>query len=197
MADRQASGESGVALADLLIATVIVLSVSTLAVPLTASLIDRHEAHAAASYLGGRIAETRLGAVAGNQATALVFDDEDDRGWSVRRCRDGNGNGVRRADIDAGRDPCGGGQRLGRLLGGVTLGLDPGVPGIDEPAGRVDGVRFGRSGMASCSPAGHCTPGTLYLRSPGGGQFAVRVAGVTGRTRVLQFNPGSGRWETP
>jgi hypothetical protein len=48
--------------------------------------------------------------------------------------------------------------------------------------------------MASCTPLGHCTPGTVYVRSARGEQFAVRVSGVTGRTRLLRFDPGTRTW---
>ena len=192
MARRRTSDE-GIALPDLLMALLLTLTMLTMAVPFTSRARDTHEARGAAAYLASRVREVRLAAVASNRTVALVFD-QGPAGWALRRCSDGNGNGVRRAELAGGPDDCRAGQQLAGLLG-ISLGLDPTVPGIDEPAGRTDGVRFGRSAMTSCSPAGHCTPGTLYLRSPGGQQFAVRVAPVMGRTRLFRFDPAGRRWE--
>jgi len=194
MPSRDTASDSGLALVDLLMATLVVLSTTALALPLTSTIVDAHEGRAAASYLAARIREVRLGSVTSVRATALVFD-RDGAAWTIRRCSDGNGNGVRRVEPEHGPDGCLAPQRLAWLFGGVQLGLDPSVPGIDEPAGRTDGVRFGQSQMASCSPTGHCTPGTLYVRSPAG-QFAVRVAGITGRTRLFRFDSGQRRWES-
>jgi hypothetical protein len=48
--------------------------------------------------------------------------------------------------------------------------------------------------MISCSAAGGCTTGTVFLRSSGGDQYAVRVGGVAGRTRIMRFDRGVWRW---
>ena len=37
--------------------------------------------------------------------------------------------------------------------------------------------------------------GTLFLRSTGGAQFAVRIAGVTGRSRVLRYESLKSGWK--
>ena len=41
---------------------------------------------------------------------------------------------------------------------------------------------------------GTATSGTVYIRSGRGHQYAVRILGTTGRTRVLEFNVGAGTW---
>lgn len=188
------SSDCGATLVEVLLAAVLLVSLAALAVPFTAQAADSTEARAAAAYLAGRVRQARLQALSGNRGTALLFDSVDGQ-WVMRRCVDGNGNGVRRADITSGRDSCdSGGQHLTFLFPGINLGLAADVPGVEEPPGNTSGVRFGRSGMVSCSPAGHCSAGTLYLRSEGGQQFSVRVAGVTGRTRLLRFDPGTRVW---
>lgn len=198
MHGRWASGwsaDSGVALIEVVLVAVLVLSVAALAMPLTAHAADVSRVHAAAGFLSGRLRAARLHAVTRSAAVALVFD-RSDAGWAFRVCSDGNGNGLRRADIAADRDRCEEGPyRVADMFAGVELALAPGVPGVDGETGDDEGVRFGRSAMASCSPAGHCSPGTLYLRSGGGQQYAVRVGGVTGRTRLLHYDVGSRRWE--
>ncbi len=187
------SPDRGIALVDLLMATAITATLAVLVVPLTESAVMTHEARSAASYLAAGLRETRLAAVTSGRAAALVFDETADGSWTIRRCRDGNGNGVRRAELTGGPDSCLDPQRIDWLFGGVTVGLDPATPGLDEPPGQSAGVRFGTSRMSSCSPAGHCSPGTLYIRSAAG-QFAVRIAGISGRTRVFRFDPGQRQW---
>jgi hypothetical protein len=43
------------------------------------------------------------------------------------------------------------------------------------------------------SPDGTATSGTLYVQGSRA-QYAVRVLGATGRTRVLKYERGSGAW---
>ena len=43
------------------------------------------------------------------------------------------------------------------------------------------------------SPDGSATSGTLYVQGRRA-QYAVRVLGATGRTRVLVYNPGMRQW---
>ena len=133
-------------------------------------------------------------AVARSAASALVFDRVAGR-WRMQRCVDGNGNGVRRADIMRGRDVCAAAPvDLGELFSGVAIAVDRSVPDPDGGPGSADPVRFGASDLASFTPAGTATAGTVYLRSAGGAQFAVRVAGVTGRTRILRFDTARRQW---
>jgi type II secretory pathway pseudopilin PulG len=186
-----AGPEAGFSLVDLLVAAALVGGLAGMAVPLMTQATDAARARAAAGYVAGRLRLARIQAVRAGAATALVFDADD---GSFRLCRDGNGNGVRRLDVESGRDPCGPAETVDDRFADVRVGLDPTVPDLDMVAGRQDGIRFGRSAMASCSPAGHCTPGSLYLTSAGGTHFGVRVSGLTGRTRLLRFDRGSNGW---
>jgi type II secretory pathway pseudopilin PulG len=191
---RERAVEAGVSLLELLLVTTLVATIAGVAVPFTARGADALKARQAAGFFAAQVRTVRQRAVTGNRATALVFDQVDGV-WVYRICADGNHNGVRRADIAAGRDPCAPPfWAVSQMHPGVRLALDPHVPGIDEPAGRSDGVRFGTASMVSCSAVGHCSSGTLYVRSARGRQLAVRVAGVTGRVRVLKFDSYSGRW---
>jgi hypothetical protein len=49
--------------------------------------------------------------------------------------------------------------------------------------------------MAVFTPHGTATPGTLYIRGRGTSQFAVRIFGETGKTRVFRFDAGSHTWK--
>jgi type II secretory pathway pseudopilin PulG len=198
MTGRRACGwraTEGATLLEVLLAAAFVVLLAGLAVPLTAQAADSARARSAASFVAARLRLARAHAVTAHQAAALVFDQVDTR-WVFRRCSDGNGNGVRRAEIGDGRDVCLGREELGHQFSGVALGLDAGIPDLDGDVGETAAVRFGRSAMASCTPLGHCTPGTVYLRSGRGQQFAIRVSGVTGRTRLLRFDQGTRRWTT-
>jgi len=46
----------------------------------------------------------------------------------------------------------------------------------------------------SFSPMGSASSRTLYLRGADGSQYAVRVLGATGRTRVLRYVNASRTW---
>jgi hypothetical protein len=197
MTGRRACGwraTEGAALLEVLLAAAFLVSLAGLAVPLTARAADSARGRSAASFVAARLRLARAQAVSTHQATALVFQQEGGR-WVFRRCRDGNGNGVRSSEIADGRDTCAQpAEDLGHQFPGAALGLGPGIPDVDGGTGESSAVRFGRSAMASCTPVGHCTPGTVYVRSDGGEQFAVRVSGVAGRTRLLRFDTGDRRW---
>ena len=57
----------------------------------------------------------------------------------------------------------------------------------------TDGVRIGTPKILTISPDGTATSGTLYVQGARA-QYAVRVLGATGRTRVLKYEPGSRSW---
>ena len=102
---------------------------------------------------------------------------------------DGNRNGVRRQDIEAGVDrPLGASARLHELFPGVRIGLVP------EGALSGSAVRFGESGLVTFTPIGTATPGSVYVVGRDGTQYAVRVVGATARTRVLRYRENDGAW---
>ncbi len=110
---------------------------------------------------------------------------------------DGNRNGVLASDIDHGVD-----WRLGPIeslrdnFGSVDFGTMPGLPAIDSggtPPGS-DPIRLGSSGSATFAPLGTSSSGTLYVNGRGNQQFAIRIYGETGKTRILKFDVRSRRW---
>jgi S-ribosylhomocysteine lyase LuxS involved in autoinducer biosynthesis len=78
----------------------------------------------------------------------------------------------------------------------VRFGFLEGVHTIDheDPGSAGDPIRAGVSNIMTFSPNGSATGGTLYLRGAKRSQYAVRVLGVTGRTRVFQYHTGTARW---
>lgn len=192
---RSAAGDEGASLVELLAALTVVSIVTSLAVPATAGVIDRAEVRHAAAFVAAALRSAREDAVRSHRATALVFDATGDR-WSFRVCVDDNGNGVRRMDVSTGDDHCREDPiDINTRFPHVEVVVDATLKGPDDSPPSADPVRFGASDMASFSPAGSATPGTLFLRSAAGEQYAVRVGNMTGRTRVLRFDAGVGQWQ--
>ena len=106
---------------------------------------------------------------------------------------DGNGNGIRSADIRTGEDRLVAGPfPLDAAVPGVRVGIIPGIPVPPPGRGMLTGdpIRFGRSDILSFSPLGTATPGTFYLAGDGA-QAAVRVIGGSARVRLMTWR---GRW---
>lgn len=187
--------DAGVTLIELLLVMVLALTLTAIVVPLTANEMDAVRASHAASFLAARFQLARQQAVSRTASVAVVFDLTAS-GWTIRSCMDGNGNGVHRAEIRTGRDPCfDGPYDIDAQFPGITVAVDAALRGPDGEAGSADPVRFGSSNMASFSPAGSCTAGTVYLRSAKGVQYAVRVSGVLARMRLLKYDVLSARWK--
>ena len=184
---------AGFTVVDLLIALTLTALVSALAVPLTAHTTSVAQGRQAAALVAGRIRLARVQAVATRKTTAVVFDAVGGQ-WQFRVCRDETGDGVRRADIAAGLDVCPGDPVvLHQRVSKAGIAWLAGVPDPDGLSGSTSPVRFGGASMASCSPVGGCTPGTVFI-SAGTEQFAVRVTGATGRTRIMRYDRGTGAW---
>jgi hypothetical protein len=84
---------------------------------------------------------------------------------------------------------------LSERFPGVEFGALPGLPAVDSgtPPG-ADPIRLGVSKSVTFTPLGTASPGSLYLLGPGDRQFAVRIYGETGQTRVLRFNQSTATW---
>jgi hypothetical protein len=189
--------DRGATLLEVLLVVALVVLVVSLATPLTGAAVEAERIRQAATFISARFQHARQRAVAASASVGVVFDTTGGRSV-FRVCVDGNGNGLRRAEIDAGQDSCPEGPYdLGVLFPGVRIAVDAALRGPDGEPGSADAVRFGRSEMASFSPAGTCSSGSLFLKSATGAQYVVRVAGVTARTRVLRYDTATGHWSEP
>jgi hypothetical protein len=180
---------------ELLLTLAVAATVTAIALPFTAAALDDVRTGMAARYLAARIGDARLHAVSRSARVALRFDPSDgDYGFA--EYRDGNADGVRTADIAAGVDAEVSPRRFLRdSFSGVMFGLRAGVPDVDgaRMANDTDGVRLGTARILTLGPDGTATSGTLYLHGRAS-QYAVRILGATGRTRVLRFDPGGQQW---
>jgi Tfp pilus assembly protein FimT len=148
------------------------LVLAAMAVPQVLAGVDRSRTQAAARFLAARMALARSQAVARSAAVGLRFS-EDAGVISFVTYIDGNRNGVRSKDIASGVDSA--------LATRMTLSdLFPGVT--------LTSSSVGSSGILSFTPVGTATSGTIYIRGRDGWQYAVRVLGATGRTRVLRYD---------
>jgi type II secretory pathway pseudopilin PulG len=179
---------------ELLFALSIVTTLTATAVPWVGDAIDEMRTGMAARYIAARIGAARLEAVRRSAAMALRFEGSGSD-YRFALCADGNANGIRSAEIREGVDPVlGPFERLQDRFSGVRFELGPGIPDADgDPGTGDDGVRIGRARILTMSSDGTATPGTLYIRGRRT-QYAVRILGVTGRTRMLQYSAGDRSW---
>jgi hypothetical protein len=189
-----ASNSNGLTLIELVFLLSLMTVLLGIAVPLGGDAIDDLRTGAAARYLAGRIMNGRLDAINRSRAVGLQFLASTPD-YQFAPYVDGNGNGVRTADIRAGVDsPVGTPRQIGDDFRGVRFVLGAGVPDADGlRSTSTDGVRIGTARILTMSPDGTATSGTLYLQGRRA-QYAVRVLGATGRTRVLKYEAGVRTW---
>jgi type II secretory pathway pseudopilin PulG len=194
MRRARSSGDTGLTLVELVFVVALAAVLAGVAVPLTGDALDTARTGAAARYLAGQIVSSRLDAVNRSRDVALRFEPSTPD-YRVARYIDGNGNGVRAADITRGIDRLDGAPRqIGEDFPNVRFGLAEGLPDADGVRGTgTDGVRIGVAKILTMSPDGTATSGTLYLEGRHA-QYAVRVLGATGRTRVLEYEKGRRTW---
>jgi type II secretory pathway pseudopilin PulG len=186
--------EAGLTLLELVFVVALMAVLAAVAVPLTSDALDDARTGAAARYVAGQIVSSRLDAVNRSHDVALRFEASIPD-YRVVRYIDGNGNGVRTTDITRGIDrPDGVPRQIGDDFPNVRFALAESLPDADGVRGTgSDGVRIGVARILTMSPDGTATSGTLYLQGRRA-QYAVRVLGATGRTRVLRYDTGRRTW---
>ena len=185
---------AGVTYLECLLALTLGTTLTATTIPLAGAAIDDVRTAMAARYVASRIGVARLDALRQSRAVGLRFEPAG-RDYQFAPYADGNGNGVRSADIQGGTDPVlGPFERLQDKYPGVRFELGEGVPDADgQGSGSADGVRIGTARILSMSSDGTATSGTLYIRGRRA-QYAVRILGITGRTRMLHYNSGNRSW---
>jgi hypothetical protein len=187
----------GFSLLDVIFATALIVTLTGMSVPPVLSALDQSRTWAAAHYLSGRLNLARSEAVKRWTFVALKVEGPD-AGYRYTFYRDGNGNGIRTADIAGRIDvPINLPERLDEKFPGVTFGILDGVTSIDDSTALVAGsdpVRFGQSDLVSFNPNGSATAGTFYIRGQRRQQLAVRVLGITGRVRIVRYDFQARKW---
>lgn len=189
--------DEGASLIDVLLVLGLISVLTSISLPVSATAVDAGRARHAAGFVASRFRLARIEALNKGANVGVVFDLINGR-WSLRICVDGNRNGLRRADVRSAADPCvDGPHRFSAMFPGVDIAVDPRLRGPGGEAPSSDPVRFGSSDMVSFSPNGSCTGGSLFLRTPAGQQYVIRVAGVNGRLRVFKYEVGAALWREP
>jgi len=180
----RAGTSRGYTLIEVVFAAGLVAVLAAAAIPQLTAGVERSRTVGAARYLAGRLALARAQAVARSSNVALLFSAADGT-FIVGTYVDNNADGVRTRDIAAGIDtPIDVPVRLSNLFPHVALFLnDPAVTSTLDS-----------SALMSFSPLGTASSRTLYLRGADRSEYAVRVLGATGRTRVLRLVASSGAW---
>jgi hypothetical protein len=188
----------GISLLEALMATSLVLIIGGAAVPLAHGGIEHSRVVGAAGYVSGRLAAARMEAVRRSAHVAIRFL-QTDAGYALQSFVDGNDNGVLSRDIATGADPAiSSEERLDYHFSGIAFCILPTVSAIDrdQPFDSGDPIQIGPTSLVSFNPAGSSTSGTLFVCRANGNQFAVRILGITGRSRVLRFDFGDRQWHT-
>ena len=186
----------GYSLLELMMVMALGVTMSAAALPQVLTTLDDVRASGAARHISGRFQRARMEAVM-RSATVAVRFTEAPGGYSYAVYRDGNRNGVLTQDIQQGVDlPTAAPERLPDQFSGVDFGAIPGLPPID-PGGTPPGsdpIRLGAGSLASFTALGTSSSGTVYIRSRRDAQYAVRIFGDTGKTRILKFERSTRQW---
>jgi prepilin-type N-terminal cleavage/methylation domain-containing protein len=186
----------GYSLLELLIVLAILGILLLFTVPLVASTVARERLHAASLEMALTFRGLRQRAVTEGRTYGLRFVAAGSS-WAYSLYRDGNGNGIRTADILSGKDPLvSGPDDPATRFEGIRVGLpDAPVPQIPPATGPIptpaDPIKFGNGNLVTFSPGGSVSGGTLYL-TDGARVAAVVAYGPTGRIRLQRFDPGEG-----
>ena len=184
-------------LIELVFAVGLAATIGAAAVPQLLTSVDDVRAASAARYIAARLQLARMEAIGRGRSVALRFV-RSGTSFTLAAYVDGNLDGVRSRDIQDGIDwPLQSSERLSDRFPGVDFGAVSGLPPADPtgtPPG-ADPIRLGSSDMASFSPLGTSTTGSLYLRGRRDAQYAVRIFGETGKVRTLKYNSRSAEWK--
>lgn len=184
---RRSDQDFGFTLVEVLIACAIAVSLAATMGGVALGSIDRGQARQAVRYLVAECARARGEALARSVAVAIGFGPESE-GSPMSLHADGNGNGVRSAEIISGTDPLlSAPRRLADLFPGVRIGT------VDPAAGGT-AVRLGGTRLLTFSPLGTSTSGSIYVTGRDGSQYALRIAGSAARVRLLRLNRSTGVW---
>jgi type II secretory pathway pseudopilin PulG len=188
---------AGYTLIEVLFALGVMTTMAAATTPRILAALDEYTALGAVRYMSTRLQTTRLEALTRHANVAMRFVQVGDS-YHYAAYADGNGDGVRAADIASGVDPkIQDDEQLSDQFAHVDFGTRPGLPAVDpaSPPPGTDPIRFGVSDSAAFTPLGTATPGSLYIIGRRGTQYVVRVLGETGKTRILKFDAHLSEWK--
>lgn len=188
---------SGVAIEELLIWMTLAATLLAVIVPSALQLRQSVAVRSAAHETTVAFYRARAYAISRNRNVGLKFR-QSAIGWEWALYADGNGNGIRTAEIASGVDPY-----LGTVYPWNRNDVLPAImtgTRVPDPAGGgylgniQDPIRFNASDICSFSPMGESTPGSVYLWDSHNRMAVVRVYGRTAKIRVLYYRRGERGW---
>jgi hypothetical protein len=195
------SHEQGFQLVDLLVTLAVAAICTLLVTPPLLQLVRGLTVELAAQEVVGALREARAFAIRNSANVGLKFRVAEDGRAAWALYRDGDGDGVRTADIDSGVDPLAAPFRSLEGFGATArLGFPPGRPPRDpsNPRQRMtdldDPIRFNRSDIASFSPLEGATPGSVYVTDGLKRLLCVRIDSRSSRARILRWDADADLW---
>lgn len=186
-----------------LIDSIVTLALLGIAVSWSAAIAGRvvADAHtaAAAREFAVLFHALRWKSVNENRNVGLFFEQSGGT-WQWFEVHDGNGNGLRTAEVRNGTDvKRSGPHRLEQTHRGVRMGFPTGqtVPAIPPKTGVLGGtdpIRFGNSNLISFSPKGRSSSGTLFVTDGRHRLYGVRLYGAATRIRVWRWDDREKQW---
>ncbi|MEA2563748.1 MAG: hypothetical protein QOH06_5252 [Acidobacteriota bacterium] len=194
--------EQGFQFVELLVVLALFMLLAGMTVPSILRIAGQGRLRSAAGEVVGSMRLARALAVRRCTNVALKFRPRADGHATYSLYRDADGDGVLTQDIDRGVDPMiAPPQRLEQIGNQVRFGFPPGRLARDPAAPSKwlrngdDPIRFNNSNLASFSPLGTATPGTVFLTDGQRGLAAVRVTGRTGRVKVVVYDFDEEVWK--
>ncbi len=190
--------QKGISLIEIVVVLAIVGIVVMAAVPAFATYRRRASMQAQATELRGIFRAVRSRAIMRGTHAGVKFTRAGNS-WTYSLYDDGNGNGIRSAEINSGIDRRYGGPSMlapqSNIASIALLTTTVRDPDGDALSPSASAVQFGSSTICSFSPTGTATPGTIYITDGAGQLSAVRVFGTSGRVRLLRYDSARRRWD--
>jgi prepilin-type N-terminal cleavage/methylation domain-containing protein len=191
--------ERGRTLLELVVVMAVLGLMTAAAIPTLAEARRAAALRELSGRLWGMLVRCRAHAIMRVKATALVFERTDSGGWRCFIAEDGDGDGLRRRDLESGRD-----RLIGEVLHleGHTAGLGI-LQGrtIPDPSGwgrlrgdMSDPVRAGRGDIITFTPRSTATPSSIYMTDHHGRMRVLRVTPGTARVYTLVWRVGWEEW---
>ncbi|HBL28667.1 MAG TPA: hypothetical protein DD490_17665 [Acidobacteria bacterium] len=186
--------ENGFSFLELTFVLTLAALAAAIAVPPLLDLSGGLRLALAAQELGGtlRLARSEAARRGQNVAVKLRPGAEGNATWTLYR--DGDGDGVLNRDIERGVDPAFSTPRPVQYLDSqVRVGFPPGRRVRDPGSPRRwlptrDPIRFNESDLASFTPLGQSTAGSVYLTDGKDRLVAVRLFNRTGKVKIIVYD---------
>jgi prepilin-type N-terminal cleavage/methylation domain-containing protein len=173
-----------------ILTVIAIIGICVMAVtPAFFSMRQRMGVRIAAAQMRAIFARVRITAIARHRHVAVKFL-RIGNAWQYAVFEDGNGNGVRNAEITSGVDRLLepyrivlNGDRVSQI--GLPLRAIPDPSGSGSVSPTASAVRFNNSTLCSFTPLGTATSGSIFLTDGREGAAALIVNGPSARIRVV------------